>query len=133
MDAKQTRRVVGALICLAGVAAFAMAGRAEVRTATVKATAFNSTRAQTDGRPHETACGDHIAPGSRIIAVSRDLKSAGLDCGTEVHIAGLDGAWVVADVTAARHEQLIDIYMGRDIRAARQWGVQEVEIRWRER
>jgi 3D (Asp-Asp-Asp) domain-containing protein len=98
---------------------------------TVTATAFNSTRAQTDSRPTETACGNELRPGSRIIAVSRDLKKQGLACGTEVEISGLDGTWTVSDLTARRHEQRIDIYMGRDIKAARRWGVQEVQITWR--
>ena len=98
---------------------------------TVRATAFNSTRAQTDGRPLETACGDRLRPGDRIIAVSRDLEQRGLVCGTEVEISGLEGPWTVGDRTARRHQQLIDIYMGRDVKAARKWGVQEVEISWR--
>jgi 3D (Asp-Asp-Asp) domain-containing protein len=54
-----------------------------------------------------------------------------LICGTEVEISGLEGSWTVGDLTARRHRQRIDIYMGRDIKAARQWGVQEVEITWR--
>ncbi|MDY6946426.1 MAG: hypothetical protein SXG53_11955 [Pseudomonadota bacterium] len=98
---------------------------------TVTATAFNSTRAQTDSRPSETACGTELRPGKRVIAVSRDLKKQGLVCGTEVEISGLEGTWTVSDVTARRYKQRIDIYMGRDIRAARHWGVQEVEITWR--
>lgn len=101
------------------------------RRLAVTATAFNSTRAQTDARPFETACGDKLRPGSRVIAVSRDLKDQGLVCGTEVEISGLEGTYTVADVTARRHKQRIDIYMGGDIKAAKQWGVQEVEITWR--
>jgi 3D (Asp-Asp-Asp) domain-containing protein len=97
---------------------------------TVRATAFNSTRAQTDSRPTESACGDTLRPGIKAVAVSRDLAKLGLDCGTEVRIEGLKGSYTVVDLTAARHEKLIDIYMGRDIKAARQWGVQEVEIAW---
>lgn len=99
---------------------------------TVKVTAFNSTRAQTDDRPFETACGDRIAPGARIVAVSRDLLAAGLECGEQLRIEGLDGSWRVADTMAPRHEQRIDIYMGNDVDAARQWGVKEREIRWKE-
>lgn len=106
-------------------------GCSQERQLTVTATAFNSTRAQTDGRPFETACGDWLEPGDKIIAVSRDLEDQGLVCGTEVEISGMDGTWIVSDLTARRHKQLIDIYMGRDIKAARRWGVQEVEISWR--
>jgi 3D (Asp-Asp-Asp) domain-containing protein len=97
---------------------------------TVSAVAFNSTRAQTDGNPADTACGTRLRPGDRVIAVSRDLASRGLGCGTELTIDGLEGTWTVADLTAARHQRLIDIYMGRDVQGARQWGVREVQIRW---
>jgi 3D (Asp-Asp-Asp) domain-containing protein len=68
----------------------------------------------------------------KAIAVSRDLRKLGLECGTEVRIEGLEGSYTVVDLTAARHDKLIDIYMGKDVKAARQWGVQEVEIAWDE-
>lgn len=99
---------------------------------TVTATAYNSTPAQTDGRPHLAAWGDRIEPGMRIIAVSPDLIDAGLDHGTEVRIEGLEGKWTVLDRTASRHRQRIDIYMGKDVAAARQWGIRKVTMRWRE-
>lgn len=108
-----------------------IAACSEEQRLTVTATAFNSTPAQTDSRPLETACGDRLRPGSRIVAVSRDLRERGLVCGTEVQISGVKGIWTVGDVTARRHKQRIDIYMGRDITAARHWGVKEVEIKWR--
>jgi 3D (Asp-Asp-Asp) domain-containing protein len=99
---------------------------------TVKATAFNSTRAQTDTHSLQTACGRKLQPGDRVLAVSRDLLQQGLVCGTEIRIDGFEGIWTVVDVTAARHRNLIDIYMGRDVRAARQWGVRQVDIHWHE-
>ena len=102
------------------------------RRLSVTATAFNSTVAQTDSRPTEPACGDRLEPGQQVIAVSRDLRKQGLDCGTRVQISGLDGYYTVVDLTAARHRNLIDIYMGKDIRAAREWGRQRVEIAWLE-
>jgi 3D (Asp-Asp-Asp) domain-containing protein len=98
----------------------------------VRATAFNSTPAQTDHRPTETACGTRLVPDSRAVAVSRDLVEEGLTCGARIRIKGLEGSWTVVDRTAARHTRLIDIYMGKDVQAAREWGVQEVEIRWSE-
>jgi 3D (Asp-Asp-Asp) domain-containing protein len=138
MQSKTSKRVPSQLkqlsvgfVCLLLMGAIA-ASAPEQHKLTVKVTAFNSTRAQTDDRPNETACGDHIAPGERIVAVSRDLKAAGLECGDEIRIEGLDGSWRVADSMAARHEQRIDIYMGNDIKAARRWGVKEREIRWKE-
>jgi 3D (Asp-Asp-Asp) domain-containing protein len=101
------------------------------RHITVTATAFNSTRAQTDSRPTEAACGDTLANGAKVIAVSRDLVRAGLTCGTTVRIEGFDGDWKVVDRMAANRKKHIDIYMGRDIRAAREWGRQDVRISWR--
>lgn len=121
------RNVHRVLLILCAVIA---AGCSNERRLTVKATAFNSTRAQTDSNPTETACGTDLRSGSRIIAVSRDLRDQGLACGTEVEISGLEGTWTVGDLTARRHKQLIDIYMGRDVKAAKRWGVKEVEITW---
>lgn len=122
------RNAVSALLIFAAVVSVACSSERRLK---VTATAFNSTRAQTDDNPGETACGNDLRPGRRIIAVSRDLRDQGLTCGTEVEISGLEGTWVVGDVTARRHEQLIDIYMGRDVRAAKRWGVKEVEISWK--
>lgn len=109
-----------------------VAGCEKERHMTVTATAFNSTRAQTDSQPNKAACGDKIGPGSKVVAVSRDLAAAGLVCGTTIQISGLEGSWTVVDRTAARHKNRIDIYMGRDIKAAREWGVQDVEIIWKD-
>ena len=36
----------------------------------------------------------------------------------------------VADRTNSRLERTIDIYMGTDVEKAREWGRQQVEIRW---
>jgi 3D (Asp-Asp-Asp) domain-containing protein len=108
--------------------AFAPA-HAEDQRMVVRATAYNSTPAQTDSRPFEPACTDEeLHP--RTIAVSRDLFRAGLKCGTKVRIEGMKGEWTVVDKTAPRHEKLIDIYMGTDVKAARQFGVKQVEIAW---
>lgn len=124
-------QLVGAVASLLLMGAIS-ASAPEHHVRVVKVTAFNSTPAQTDSRPNETACGDHIEPGDRIVAVSRDLKTAGLQCGKTVRIEGLDGSWKVADSMAARHEQRVDLYMGNDVKAAREWGVKEREIRWQE-
>jgi len=120
--------------CKASVAltAVLITACSQQRELTVTATAYNSTPAQTDSRPHLAAWGDRIEPGMRIIAVSPDLVKAGLDHGTEVRIEGLEGTWTVLDRTASRHRKRIDIYMGRDVAAARKWGIKKVTIRWRE-
>lgn len=100
------------------------------RTLRVKASAFNSLCAQTDSTPSLGAWGDPLSPGMKAIAVSADLLELGLARGQRVRIHGLDGEYVVADRMSRRWERKIDIYMGEDVRAARRWGVREVEIFW---
>lgn len=96
---------------------------------TVTASAFNSTRAQTGaGNPNLTAWGDTIAPGMKVLAVSRDLIAKGLDHNTEVVIEGLDGVFIVKDKMHYRWKNKIDIYMGDDIKKARQFGRKKVRI-----
>ena len=102
------------------------------RSLNVTATAFNSTRAQTDHRPNEAACGDRLNAGDKVVAISRDLEEVGITCDTEISIAGLDGTYKVVDRMAARRKNHIDIYMGRDVKAAREWGKQDVVITWKE-
>jgi 3D (Asp-Asp-Asp) domain-containing protein len=103
------------------------------RTLRVLATAYNSTQAQTDQRPNKGAWGDHIEPGMKIVAVSRDLLGQGLKRGTKIRIDGVDGEWTVLDRTPSRYKNRIDLYMGLDVKAARQWGRRTVTIRWDER
>ncbi len=100
------------------------------RTLRVKASAFNSLCAQTDSTPDIGAWGDRLTPGMKAIAVSADLIEIGLARGQRVRIHGLDGEFVVADRMSSRWQRKIDIYMGEDVKAARQWGVREVEIVW---
>lgn len=100
------------------------------RVLVVKATAYNSRRNQTDSTPSIAAWGDRLRPGMKVIAVSRDLLELGLSRGQRVEIVGLEGEYVVLDKMPSRWRQKIDIYMGNDVRAARNWGVREVEIRW---
>ena len=100
------------------------------RTATVTASAYNSTRAQTDDNPNEGAWGDLIRPGMQIVAVSPDLIDAGLGRGTKLQIEGLPGTWRVLDRTASHHRNRIDIYMGEDVEAAIEWGLKKVTIQW---
>jgi len=96
----------------------------------VQATAYNSVRGQTDSTPDVGAWGDKLRPGMRAIAVSRDLLELGLTRGARVKIDGLPGEYRVLDKMAKRWRRKIDIYMGEDVRAARQWGVRKVQIRW---
>jgi 3D (Asp-Asp-Asp) domain-containing protein len=87
-----------AAVLLHGCAAMRREGPSKKeRELTVTAYAYNSTRAQTDGRPRETASGHDLEPGMKVIAVSRDLEEKGLTLGTKVHIEGLPGTWTVLD------------------------------------
>lgn len=100
------------------------------RTLRVKASAFNSLHGQTDSTPSIGAWGDRLRPGMKAIAVSHDLIELGLARGQIVRINGLDGEYVVADRMSRRWQRKIDIYMGEDVKAARRWGIREVEIAW---
>jgi 3D (Asp-Asp-Asp) domain-containing protein len=115
------------LICV--LAASASADSVE-RALAVTATAYNSLPEQTDADPHLAAWGDPLAPGMKVIAVSRDLIPLGLDHRTSVKIEGLPGVYVVLDKMHQRWEKRIDIYMGHDLDAARTWGKRRVEISW---
>jgi 3D (Asp-Asp-Asp) domain-containing protein len=96
----------------------------------VKASAYNSRRGQTDSTPSIAAWGDRLEPGMKVIAVSRDLLEIGLRRGQRVRITGLEGEYLVLDRMPSRWQNKIDIYMGRDVRAALDWGIREVEISW---
>ena len=115
------------LICV--LAASASADSVE-RALAVTATAYNSLPEQTDADPHLAAWGDPLAPGMKVIAVSRDLIPLGLDHRTSVKIEGLPGVYLVLDKMHKRWEKRIDIYMGNDLDAARTWGKRRVEISW---
>jgi 3D (Asp-Asp-Asp) domain-containing protein len=102
----------------------------ERQSMVVTATAYNSVASQTDSQPNLAAWGDRLEPGMKAIAVSPDLIDLGLTHRTKVSIEGLPGRYTVLDRTASRFTKRIDIYMGTDVEAAREWGVKEVEIRW---
>lgn len=104
----------------------------ETRTMEVTATAYNSTGSQTHrDHPNLTAWGDVLTPGMKAIAVSRDLIPMGLNHNTEVRIEGLPGKWRVLDKMNKRWTEKIDIYMGLDEEAAREWGKRKVTITWK--
>ena len=96
----------------------------------VTATAYNSVPAQTDRKPNLGAWGDEIQPGMSVIAVSRDLVEAGLERGTRVHVEGFDDEFVVMDRMHRKWSNKIDIYMGNDVKAAREFGQRELLISW---
>ncbi|WP_299391212.1 hypothetical protein [uncultured Gelidibacter sp.] len=95
---------------------------------TVIASAYNSTVDQTSSRPHLTAFGDSLKPGMRYIAVSPDLLRKGFKHNTPVMIEGFDDVYLVKDKMHRKWRNHIDIYMGDDIEAAREWGRRQVCI-----
>jgi len=102
------------------------------RSMEVTATAYTMRESETkQGNVGLAAWGDQLEPGMKAIAVSRDLIDEGLDHETEVRIEGLEGTYVVRDKMNKRWEKKIDIFMGRDVERAREWGKREVTIHWR--
>lgn len=96
----------------------------------VTASAYNSTKAQTEGNPNITAWGDTLRPGMKSVAVSRDLIKKGLTHNTKVKIEGFEGIYVVNDKMHPKWRNKIDIYFGTDIKAAQQWGRKKVKIHY---
>jgi 3D (Asp-Asp-Asp) domain-containing protein len=114
-----------------GVVGTATAGKERSNNLKVTATAYNSIPAQTDSTPDIAAWGDRLRPGMKAIAVSRDLLNQyGLSRGDKVRIKGLEGEYVVLDKMNKRWRKKIDIYMGKDRRAAKHWGRRNVTIEW---
>ncbi|MCK5768950.1 hypothetical protein [Algiphilus sp.] len=112
--------------------ALAACGEPDWREMTVTASAYNAVPGQTTAvDPDLAAWGDRLEPGMQVIAVSRDLLREGLVRGSQVRIEGLPGTWVVMDKMHARWRRKIDLFMGDDRRAVREWGIREVAIRWR--
>lgn len=98
---------------------------------TVTATAYNSVEAQTKkGNVGLAAWGDMLEPGDKVIAVSRDLIRQGVKYNQEIKIEGLEGTYIVKDKMNKRWSKKIDIYMGLDEEAAKEWGKQKVEIKF---
>lgn len=98
---------------------------------TVTATAYNSVPEQTSyEHPEITAWGDSITPGVKWIAVSRDLLKKGLSYNTLVKIDTFKGVYLVKDKMHPRWRNRIDIYMGINVRKAREWGRRKVKIKY---
>ena len=104
--------------------------RYQWRELEVIATAYNSVPWQTSGDPNLAAWGDTLRPGVHSIAVSRDLIQLGLDHNTPVLIEGFTDTFWVKDKMHRRFKGHIDIYMGENVREAREWGRQRCQIRY---
>jgi 3D (Asp-Asp-Asp) domain-containing protein len=96
----------------------------------VEATAYNCVEEQTEGHPEIAAWGDRLIPGINAVAVSNDLLDLGLVRGSRVRIEGLPGEYLVLDRMPAQWQRKIDIYMGKDVTAAKNWGRRRVRIYW---
>ena len=96
----------------------------------VTVSAYNSVPWQTSGNPNIAAWGDTLKPGMKCIAVSRDLIRKGLRRDTQVKIEGLEGIYLVKDKMHGRWTNRIDIYMGQDIKKAREWGRKKRTIQY---
>lgn len=97
-------------------------------TICVTATAYNSVDYQTENNPNITAWGDTLKPGMNAIAVSRDLMKLGLDHNAKIKIEGFDSIFLVKDKMHYRWRNKIDIYMGKDVEKARQFGRKKLNI-----
>lgn len=105
--------------------------RTDVQSMEVTASAYTMRESETkQGNIGLAAWGDQLEPGMKVIAVSRDLIDEGLDHMTEVKIEGLEGTYIVRDKMNKRWEEKIDIFMGMDVEAAREWGKRTVTIEW---
>jgi len=95
----------------------------------VTASAYNSVFWQTDSLdPSVAAWGDTLKPGMKAIAVSRDLIKLGLTHNTMVKIDTFPDTFLVKDKMHWRWKNRIDIYMGKDVKKARQWGKKKLFI-----
>lgn len=95
----------------------------------VTVSAYNSVFWQTDSiSPSVAAWGDTLKPGMKSIAVSRDLIKMGLAHNTMVKIDTFPDTFYVKDKMHYRWKNRIDIYMGKDVRKAREWGRKKLMI-----
>ena len=96
----------------------------------VTATAYNSLTYHTSSNPSITAFGDSLKPGMRYIAVSQDLIDSGLVHNTKVKLEGFDSLFTVNDKMNSRWRKRIDIYMGTDVKKAKEWGKKKINIEY---
>lgn len=95
----------------------------------VTASAYNSVHWQTDSiSPSIAAWGDTLKPGMKSLAVSRDLIKLGLVHNTMVKIDTFPDTFYVLDKMHYKWRNRIDIYMGKDIKKAREWGRKKIMI-----
>jgi 3D (Asp-Asp-Asp) domain-containing protein len=98
----------------------------------VTATAYTSSPGETNSNTSLTAWGDKLKPGMKAIAVSQDLIEMGLSHNKRVEIDGLKGTYIVLDRMHKRWKRKIDIYMGSDVKKAKEWGKRKIKIYWKD-
>lgn len=119
------------LLLLFSIGEMACSEKREVKCIDVTATAYNNVYWQTKtGTPSIAAWGDTLKKGMKVIAVSRDLIDSGLVYNTAVYIPLLQDTFYVIDKMHYRWRKKIDIFMGKDIKKAREWGKQKVSIKF---
>ena len=94
----------------------------------VTVSAYNSVSWQTQGDPNLAAWGDTLKPGMKSIAVSRDLLKMGIGHNTMVKIDTFPDTFYVKDKMNRRWKNRIDLYMGTDVKKAREWGRKKLFI-----
>ncbi|UII75874.1 3D domain-containing protein [Flagellimonas sp. HMM57] len=103
----------------------------EWKTLAVTASAYNSVPWQTTNtNPSIAAWGDTLKPGMKSIAISRDLLKLGLRHNTMVKIDTFSDTFYVMDKMNRKWRNRIDIYMGLDVKKARQWGKRKLQIQY---
>lgn len=108
----------------------AAATHGKTHSLVVMSTAYTTATAETQSvAPGVTAWGEHLTPGMKAIAVSRDLIAKGLTHNVKVHIEGLNGTYVVLDKMSKRWTNKIDIFIPSR-QKAREWGKRKVKISW---
>jgi len=122
-------RILSCFILFVGIMSIIGCDR-NVNSLEVTATAYTSSIDETDSTPSLAAWGDTLRPGMKAIAVSRDLIKKGLSHGVKVSIEGLEGKYTVLDKMNKKWKNKIDIYMGTDKKAAKEWGKRKVVISW---
>lgn len=127
------RVVMNALVCIAVLLAAQPLLAAGEQSRVVTATAYTERPKElVNKRSRKTACADNLDNKSKgqTIAVSPDLVKAGLQCGTVVTIEGLSSGFVVNDHLPAKDRNRIDIFVGNDVKMAKEWSHRKVKITW---
>ncbi|HLV53189.1 MAG TPA: hypothetical protein VKY29_04160 [Cryomorphaceae bacterium] len=104
--------------------------RISLKCMDVKVSAYNSLPYQTrPGTPGNiTAWGDTLNTDVPSVAVSRDLIDSGFVYGSRVLIEGFTDTFVVNDKMNRRYKTTIDVFMGKDVDRALEFGRKRLNI-----